>query len=269
MEKFVPKTAKGAAVRRMAVSAHKDDVEMLALHGIAECYENGGFAAAVLTDGGACPRSREYASVTDEDMAELRTAEQKRAAEEGRYEALWLFEKSSGEIKRQAKEGGDVVEGLAEIFRSLPRLDVLYLHSPFDRHPTHVAACLAALAALKLLEDEQKPLKVCGCEVWRDLDWLSDIDKAVMDVSGSDELAARLMSCFVSQNSVKRYDIAAAARRKANATFWQSHEGDEASSLIYGVDLTGLAYGGDTEKFVKEKIENFAAEVKKLVFAEK
>ena len=46
MEKFVPKSARGAEVKYFAVSAHKDDVEMLALHGIAECYENGGFAAA-------------------------------------------------------------------------------------------------------------------------------------------------------------------------------------------------------------------------------
>ena len=65
------------------------------------------------------------------------------------------------------------------------------------------------------------------------------------------------MSCFVSQNAVKRYDIAAAARRAANATFYQSHAGDEATALVYAVDLTPLAYGGDIAGFAREKLENF------------
>lgn len=258
MEKYIPKSAVGAEVRYMAVSAHKDDVEMLALDGVCKGYASGGFAAAVLTDGGQCPRSEAYASVNDEDMAELRTAEQKRAAEVGRYEALWLFERTSAEIKRAANEAAHPLTlALAEVFRECPRLDVLYLHNPFDRHPTHVAACLVALKAVNMLKDEEKPRKIYGCEVWRDLDWLADGDKVVMDVSGSDELAARLMGCFVSQNSVKRYDVASAARRASNATFYQSHEGDEATALVYGVDLTELAYGGDVAAFVARKIENF------------
>ena len=258
MEKFVPKSASGAAVRYMAVSAHKDDVEMLALDGIFKAYrEGGGFAAAVLTDGGQCPRSKEYAAVGDEDMALLRTAEQKRAAEAGRYEALWLFERTSAEVKRTAKEGGGLVAELAAVLSGLPRLETLYLHNPFDSHPTHVAACEVALAAVRSLPEDRRPERVLGCELWRDLDWLADEDKIALDVSGSDALAARLMSCFVSQNAVKRYDIAAAARRAANATFYQSHAGDEATALVYAVDLTPLAYGGDISGFAREKLANF------------
>ena len=132
MEKFVPRSAQGAPVRCMAVSAHKDDVEMIAIDGIFRCCENGGFAAAVLTDGGQCPRSEAYAAVSDEDMAELRSAEQKRAAEAGRYEALWLFERTSAEVKRTAKEGGGLVAELAAVLSGLPRLETLYLHNPFD-----------------------------------------------------------------------------------------------------------------------------------------
>lgn len=262
MEKFVPKSASGAAVRYMAVSAHKDDVEMLALDGIFKAYrDGGGFAAAVLTDGGQCPRSKEYAAVGDEDMALLRTAEQKRAAEAGRYEALWLFERTSAEVKRTAKEGGALADELAEVFASLPTLEAVYLHNPFDRHPTHVAACEVALAAINRLDERHKPLKVYGCEVWRDLDWPADADKIALDVSGSDDLAARLMACFVSQNAVKRYDIASMARRAANATFYQSHEGDEATALIYALDLTPLTKGQSMEDFAAEKLDNFRREL--------
>ena len=190
MEKFVPRSAQGAPVRCMAVSAHKDDVEMIAIDGIFRCRENGGFAAAVLTDGGQCPRSEAYAAVSDEDMAELRSAEQKRAAEAGRYEALWLFERTSAEVKRTAKEGGGLVAELAAVLSGLPRLETLYLHNPFDSHPTHVAACEVALAAVRSLTEGRRPERVLGCELWRDLDWLADEEKIARDVSGSDALAA-------------------------------------------------------------------------------
>lgn len=261
MEKFVPKSARGANIRYFAVSAHKDDVEMFAFDGIARGFDGGGFAAAVLTDGGQCPRAGAYAAVDDEDMSLLRTAEQKRAAEVGRYEALYLFEKSSAEVKHEAKNGGETVKALAEIFRENPRIDTLYLHNPFDSHPTHVAAFAVAIAAVKMLKDDEKPRKIFGCEVWRDLDWLSDCDKIAMNVSGYEELSAKLMSCFASQNAVKRYDIAAAARRKANATFYQSHEGDEATALVYGLDLTPLAYDMALGDFIEEKIGNFRRDI--------
>lgn len=230
---------------------------MFAFDGIVRGYRQGGFAAAVLTDGGQCPRAGAYADVSDEDMACLRSAEQKRAAEAGRYEALYLFEQTSAEVKREAKEGGPLVDALAEIFRENPRLDALYLHNPFDSHPTHVAAFVTAIRAVNMLKDDEKPRKIYGCEVWRDLDWLADRDKVAFDVSGHEDLSARLMSCFESQNAVKRYDIAAAARRKANATFYQSHEGDEATALIYAVDLTPLAHGRTVSDFAAEKLDNF------------
>ena len=261
MEKFVPRSAQGAPVRCMAVSAHKDDAEMIALDGIFRCYENGGFAAAVLTDGGQCPRSGAYAAVSDADMAELRSAEQKRAAEAGRYEALWLFERTSAEVKRTAKEGGALADELARVLAGLPRLETLYLHNPFDSHPTHVAACEVALAAVNRLPEEMRPERILGCELWRDLDWLADEDKVALDVSGSDALAAKLMACFVSQNAVKRYDIASAARRAANATFYQSHAGDASTALIYSVDMTELAYGAGLAGFVDAKIGAFRRSV--------
>ena len=110
---------------------------------------------------------------------------------------------------------------------------------------------------MRLLPPALRPARVLGCELWRDLDWLTDADKVAMDVSGSDALAASLMSCFVSQNAVKRYDIASLARRAANATFYQSHEGDSATALVYGVDMTCLLDGGDIAEFAEEKIAAF------------
>jgi hypothetical protein len=62
-----------------------------------------------------------------------------------------------------------------------------------------------------------------------------------MDVSGHDDLAARLNSVFASQIAGgKRYDLAIMGRRAANATFYQSHATDRATQIIFGMDLTPL-----------------------------
>lgn len=260
MEKFIPGNANGQTVNFIAVSAHKDDIEMMAFDGIVKSLKgDGGFVAAVLTDGGACPRAEEYKDVDDEDMAALRTAEQKRAAEAGGYSALYLLEKKSAEVKRGDKE---IIDNLVEIFEAYPAVEVLYLHNPFDRHPTHVAACLRAIEAVQRLSEDKKPKRIIGCEVWRDLDWLPNEDKIVMDVSGNEAFSAALMDSFTTQNAVKRYDIASIARRKANATYFESHEGDDADALIYGVDLTALKdAGASVEDFVNTEIDAFRREI--------
>jgi hypothetical protein len=82
---------------------------------------------------------------------------------------------------------------------------------------------------------------VLGCEVWRNLDWLLDADKVVLDDSADPELAARLIGVFQSQIAGgKRYDLAIAGRRLANATFFTSHATDRATALTWAMDLTPL-----------------------------
>jgi hypothetical protein len=77
--------------------------------------------------------------------------------------------------------------------------------------------------------------------VWRNLDWVNDEEKVVFDVSAHPNSGAALVEVFDSQIcGGKRYDLATAGRRIANATYAASHETDNASALIYGVDLTPL-----------------------------
>lgn len=302
MERYVPKSASGRQVRYLAIAAHKDDVEMMAVEGIMAsrigmfgrggcentnssvqgvikdveasngstgtiagetAITNGGagFAAVVLTDGGACPRSALYEYVSDEDMALIRTAEQKRAAEIGGYEALYLFEMSSQEVKSRSAE---LIGGLVAVLKENPAVEVLYLHNLFDSHATHVGAALAAIEAVKKLEKEERPKKILGCELWRGLDWLSDEDKIALNVGGSAAVAEELLSVFDSQNSVKRYDIAAEARRRANATFFASHKKDVTDEIIFAVDMTKLVETDMTAaEFVEEKIGNLKKSVLK------
>jgi hypothetical protein len=59
----------------------------------------------------------------------------------------------------------------------------------------------------------------------------------------------------------KRYDLATAGRRRAHATYFESHGTDQHSSLIWGMDLTSLLEGADPVQLVKSYIERFESEV--------
>jgi hypothetical protein len=54
---------------------------------------------------------------------------------------------------------------------------VVYTHNPADKHDTHIGVVIAALQAMRELPREQRPKKVIGCEVWRNLDWMNDRTK--------------------------------------------------------------------------------------------
>jgi hypothetical protein len=82
---------------------------------------------------------------------------------------------------------------------------------------------------------------VYGCEVWRDLDWMPDEDKQQLPVSAMPAVAAALLGVFDSQVSGgKRYDLATAGRRVANATYAASHAVDVETALTNAMDLTPL-----------------------------
>jgi len=105
---------------------------------------------------------------------------------------------------------------------------------------------------------------VIGCEVWRDLDWLADEKKVLMDVSGHDKFAAKLNGVFASQIAGgKRYDLATLGRRSANATFFASHATDAATQLIFGMDLTPLVQNDriGIAEYAVGFIEQFRADV--------
>ena len=73
----------------------------------------------------------------------------------------------------------------------------------------------------------------------RDLDWLPDDRKVVLDVSERANISAALSAVFDSQISGgKRYDEAVMGRRRAHATFFESHAVDSATLLSFAMDLT-------------------------------
>ena len=235
-----PVAAALARTTHLCLAAHQDDIEIMAYHGIAECYatDERWFTGVVVTDGSGSPRAGHYAKFSDEEMKAERRAEQRRAAKLGRYAAMVQLAHPSALVKsaREPRVRADLLEVL-----KATRPHTVYLHNPADKHDTHIAVLLRSLEALRALPKAQRPRQVYGCEVWRDLDWLLDADKQVLDASAKPKLAAKLVAVFESQIAGgKRYDLATAGRRLANATFHTSHATDRASALTWAMDLTPL-----------------------------
>jgi hypothetical protein len=198
---------------------------------------------------------------TDAETIEVRKVEQKKAARRGEYSAMLLLNHRSCSVKDA--NDADVAADLDVVFAAA-RPEVVYTHNLADKHDSHVAVALRVLAALRRLPAGERPRRVIGCEVWRDLDWLCDTDKVRMAVAGQPGLAAALLGVFDSQIAGgKRYDLAAQGRRLANATFFESHQVDEGDAVIWGLDLTPLIedVSRDPASFVEQHITRFAADV--------
>lgn len=264
---FIPdRTTEEAALKRtthMGIGAHQDDLELFALHGIAECFGRSDkwFAGVTCTDGAGSPRCGRYADCTDERMKDIRREEQRIAASIGRYAAVIQLNHPSSTVKNASDP--KLVDDLLALLHAT-RPTVLYTHNPADKHDTHVAVACAVLRALRRLPRADQPARVYGCEVWRNLDWLTGGDKVVLDVSGYEHLGAALLGVYDSQIAGgKRYDLATLGRRRANATFAESHAVDTATETIFAMDLTPLMQDGaaDVGAYVMERIRRFEADV--------
>jgi LmbE family N-acetylglucosaminyl deacetylase len=258
-----PVDAALARTTHMSIAAHQDDIEIMAYHGILECFGKGDkhFTGVTLTSGGGSPRGDLYADYTDEEMQTVRRAEQKKAAVVGEYSAHIFLDYTSSAIKDRSN--AHVIDDLKTLVR-VARPQVIYTHNLADKHDTHVAATLRTIRALRELPKEARPQRLYGCEVWRNLDWLNDEEKVVFDVEAHENLAVALVGVFDSQIcGGKRYDLATMGRRRANATYFASHAVDESTSIIYGIDLTPLIENDALEvrAYMAGFIDRFAQEV--------
>ena len=247
----------------LAIGAHQDDIEIMAYHGILECFGKADrhFTSVTVTHGAGSPRTGLYMDYTDEEMRTVRRREQRKAAFVGEYSAHIFLDHASAATKD--KNDRRVVEDLTQLIQAASP-EVIYTHNLADKHATHVATALRVIEAVRRLPPEARPRRLYGCEVWRALDWLNDDDKIVLNVEGHENLAASLVGVFDSQIcGGKRYDLAAMGRRHANATFFTSHGVDTASAVTYAMDLTPLVDGEkiDVGAYVRGFIERFERDV--------
>jgi len=242
-------------VTHLGVGAHADDLEFMAFHGIEQGRAGGAkFGGVIATDGAGSVGGAE-------DLVDRRRAEQRAAADLAGYAVMIQLGLSSAQV--QSAEDGMLRADLTEIF-GLARPKVIYTHNPADRHDTHVAVCLRVISALRSLSAEDRPEKVYGCEVWRDLDWLTEVDRIRLDCGGDEAFAAKLNRIFRSQiEGGKRYDLAVIGRRRAQATFDDPRTEDAAEMVTLAMDLTPLVvdHSLSMEEFTLRTIDRLRADV--------
>jgi len=254
------------ALRRtthMAISAHQDDIEIMAVAPILQCFqqEDQWFTGVVVTDGRGSPRDDLYKSYSDEDMRKVRFKEQKKAAIVGEYAAQVILDYPSKVVKDGANR--QPVEDITMLLKAA-HPQYVYTHNLADKHDTHVGVALKVIAAIRSLSENERPQKLYGCEVWRDLDWMVDSDKVPFDLTAHENLQAALLGVYDSQIcGGKRYDLATMGRRRANATYFESHGVDLTLGLSYAMDLTPLIVDTDLDvaSFVQEFVQRFSQDV--------
>ena len=250
-------------ISHLGIGAHQDDLEFMALHGIAACYDSSSswFGGVTCTNGAGSARSGAYANLTDSQVVALRREEQRKAAILGRYAAMVQLDYTSA----TAKDIGDArLKNDLRAILSATRAPVVYTHNLADKHDTHVAVALRVIAAIRALPTDERPQALHGCEVWRDLDWMLDSEKIVHDVGGRESLAAELSGVFGSQIAGgKRYDLAVIGRRRANATFFESHGVDNSDAVSFAMDLTPLIRDDalDIVQYVAGYVDRMRADV--------
>jgi LmbE family N-acetylglucosaminyl deacetylase len=259
----LPVEAALARTTHLAVSAHQDDIEIMAAGPIIECFQQDDkwFTGVVVADGRGSPRAGMYERYDDEQMRLVRFKEQRKAAMVGEYAAQIMLDYPSKAIKDGNNRS--TVEDLVAILKATRPTEV-FTHNLADKHDTHVSVALRLIQAIRSLPADERPQKLYGCEVWRDLDWMVDKEKVAFNLSNQENLQAALLGVFDSQISGgKRYDLATLGRRRANSTYFESHGVDLTTGLSFGIDMTPLIVDDklDPNSFLQEFIQRFSEEV--------
>ena len=263
----LPVEAALARTTHLCIAAHQDDIEIMAASPILECFqsEDKWFTGVVMTDGRGSPRDGMYGKYSDEEMRLVRFKEQRKAAIVGEYTTQIMLDYPSKVVKDSSNFSP--VEDIAAILEAT-HPQIVFTHNLADKHQTHVAVALRVIAAIRSLSENERPHKLYGCEVWRDLDWMIDSDKVGFDLSKQENLQAALLGVYDSQISGgKRYDRASLARRRANATYFASHNVDDAIGLSYAMDLSPLIANPELEiqAYVQGYIDRFAQDVNSMI----
>jgi LmbE family N-acetylglucosaminyl deacetylase len=266
-EIFIPDalpTEQGLArTTHLCIAAHQDDIEIMAAGPILDCFQQKGlwFTGVVVTDGRGSPRDDLYKDYSDEEMRIVRFKEQKKAAVIGEYAAQVLLDFPSMVIKDSSKT--EPAADIAALVKAC-KPQYVYTHNLADKHDTHVAVAMRTITAIRSLPEAERPQKLYGCEVWRDLDWMVDEDKVAFNLSKHENLQAAMLGVFDSQIcGGKRYDLASMGRRRANATYFASHGVDQTLGLSYGMDMTRMITDTDMSAydFIQEYLSHFTADI--------
>jgi LmbE family N-acetylglucosaminyl deacetylase len=255
----------------LGVGAHPDDLELLMLVPIGVCRGSSDrwFAGVTVTDGSGSARAGRFAELSDAAMIAVRRREQREAGSLGGYGSVVQLGYASAAVRAAGPARRELIDDLVALLRATRPVNV-YTHNLADKHPTHVAVGAAVVEAIRRLEPAERPLRLAGVEGWRDLDWLPDHEKILLDASPYGALGRHLAECFASQiEEGKRYDRATEGRRWANATLADPWSTDEAEAVSVAMDLSPLIRNDaiDPVDYVAAAADRFRRDVETTVAA--
>ena len=198
-------------------------------------------------------------------MQVVRAEEQRKSAVVGEFGFVAQLGYPSSTVKQPGNS--DFAVDLRTIL-SATKPEVVYTHNLADKHDTHVAVVVPLIRALREMPAEERPAEVYGVEVWRDLNWLLDDEKVLLNMANRPNLVRALISIFDSQiTGGKRYDLALEGRLRSNATFFDSHAVDEMNLASYAMDLKPLVDDPSLNiaKYVDGYVERFREDVRSRV----
>ena len=248
----------------MAISAHQDDIEIMAAEpilAVLPAAKTTGSPAWWSPTGAALRATACTQNYTDEEMRLVRFKEQKKAAIVGEYAAQVLLDYPSKAIK----DGADrqPVEDLAALLQAA-RPQFVYTHNLADKHDTHVGVALKVIAAIRSLPEPSAPAEAVRLRgVARPgLDGRHRQSALRPEPARKPAGGAAGRVRFADRGG-KRYDLATMGRRRANATYFESHGTDTTLGLSFGMDLTPLITHPEQNvaAFVQEHIARFAQDV--------
>lgn len=225
----------------LAIGAHQDDVEIMAMSGILECFgiSHNWFSSVTLSTGTGKNRKDIYRTLSDDELKDVRVEEQKKAAIIGNYAVSISMKYQTQEIRMLDSNALEDIKSI--ILMMKPR--IIFMHSPFDNYDTHVAACILTLKALQEVREEYIPERLLGCEVWGSLDWLPTKFKVYLPVQDRENIINACMGVYDSQiYGGKRYDLGVNSRLQSNAVFSLDSKYGYEKKVAFAINLKPLIW---------------------------
>jgi LmbE family N-acetylglucosaminyl deacetylase len=228
-------------ITHMAIGAHCDDLEIIGLDGIVKHFKKRGnnFFGVIVSNSQGGPIHPKFKHYSPSKIEKIREEEQIKAAQIGKYKGVAFLRYPSVKIK-DPKSSPEIEEKIRELAEYL-NPQIIYTHSLFDKHPTHIAVSLRTIEALR--NSAVKPEKLYGVSVWGSLNWLSQDKQVVFNLSSYEKLILKLLRVFKSQRfGPHKHDQALLSKMRADAIYLKTHEFTKHTSLIKAVDLSPLIH---------------------------
>lgn len=228
--KYVPTSAKTGAIVSLCIVDEVTDVERVGAGGIIETLynPNKSFVGAVIRTPHDISNCGLYNLYNEEDMVDIRLAEQKKAANIGSYNSLYVLNYTDLSNK------GAIIDDLIALIKAY-RPEKIYTYSPYEKDREKVQTVLMLIEALSRIDEEYRPQLVVGAAISRELSFLPTEQVLNLGIDSKIDLAYSLLDIYdsVIENN------------------------EELMPADCGIDLTGIKNIESLREIITENLNSF------------